>query len=128
VYPLVVGHLARVRDYQAKMQEPGPIGAAADGVNPRKNYLATQLQLFEDQVAAFAQLGDWTGGRAFDPPDLTSKNVKDTIQALAGQVRFEYVIGFSPAPSQTPRPHKMTVRLVGHKDARLTGGERVAVY
>jgi hypothetical protein len=82
----------------------------------------------EEQSAAFASLGDSTGGRSFDPPQLDASTARRIIQSLADEVRAEYIAGFSPEPGSPPASHRIEIRLKGRKDGKLVGGSRAAVY
>ena len=82
----------------------------------------------EGMAEAFSSLGELTGGRSFDPPDLNASTARSIIQFLADEVRAEYIAGFSPEAGMPPVSRQIVVRLKGHKEAKIVGGTRVAVY
>jgi len=76
-----------------------------------------------------AYLVEATGGRSFDPPELNPSAARDIIGFLAGEVRTEYIIGFSPEPGSRPSLHKIEIRLLGsNRGAKMIGGSRMAAY
>ena len=128
VYPLVVGHRARELEFQMRMEAPAAAGESPGAAAARGNAGLKEFQRTEEQVAAFASLGESTGGRSFDPPQLDPETVRRIIQFLADQVRYLYVVGYSPDFSSTPRAHNVEVRLRGQRGARLSGARRIVVH
>jgi hypothetical protein len=128
VYPLAVGHSARAAAFEMESAAP-PHPFDDDWTFEVRN--AYRKKLFdeaEQQTADFAGLGEATGGRAFDPPELKAGSARAIIQALADAVRSEYVAGFSPPPGSPAAAHEIRVRLVGRGEMKLAGGARTAVY
>ncbi len=128
VYPLLVGHEERVEEFNFQMRQPAPAGMNAGDFETRQNYFRTKFDATETQTARFSELGDATGGRAFDPPTLDAANARNILKALADEVRAEYVAGFAPDAGAAQSPHRIEIRLVQRKGAKITGGSRVSVY
>jgi len=128
VYPLVVGHQARISEFELSNEAPPRLNESEHDTEVRANYRRKTFEEEEALAASFASLGDLTGGRAFDPPDLNGGSARDVIRSIADAVRNEYVAGFAPEPGNPPVEHRIEIRLIGHKEARLTGGSREAVY
>ena len=75
--------------------------------------------------AAFRDLGQATGGFDFvfegkPPEDLLDR----VLKRLAGQIRFEYVAGYSPSRIAGKGTHKVQVVLKDRKRGQVIGGER----
>ena len=128
VYPLLVGHQARISEFGMESSAPPRSGEDEHAFSVRRDYRKKQFDETESQAAAFASLGDATGGRSFDPPELNAAAARDVIRSLADEVRAEYVAGFAPEPGSPPASHRIGIRLKGHKEAKLAGGGRLAVY
>ena len=134
IYPLLVGHQARIAEFNMRIAaspRPGETEDAAPGSTAAAHarYAQKVFDREEAQAGLFASLGEATGGRSFDPPELNSAAARDIIGFLAGDVRTEYIIGFSPEPGLTPSPHKIEIRLLGtNRGAKIIGGSRMAVY
>jgi VWFA-related protein len=128
IYPLLVGHQARVAQFNMRMSEPLHPGENPEAGAARARY----AQIFdheEAQAELFTSLGEATGGRSFDPPELNPSTARDIIAFLAGEVRTRYIIGFSPESGSTRSPHQIEVRLIsGRPGAKIAGGSRIALY
>ena len=128
IYPLLVGHQARITEFNMRMAASRP-GETPEDAAAHARYSQTVFDREEAQADLFTGLGEATGGRSFDPPELNPSAARDVIGFLAGEVRTEYIIGFSPEPSSTPSPHKIEIRLLGgNRAAKIVGGSRIAVY
>ena len=127
VYPLLLGHRARIADLEMQTEAPRP-GEDEQTASARLAYRKKLFDATEEQVTAFASLGDLTGGRAFDPPDLNASTARGIVQSLADEVRAEYAAGSRRNLGSPPASHKIRVHLVGLKDAKLVGGARTAIY
>jgi hypothetical protein len=79
-------------------------------------------------VERFAQLADLTGGRSFDPPSSNLDRIQKVLEAMAVLVRTEYVAGFSPEPSSTPRKHRIEMKLLNPALGKILGGHRDATF
>lgn len=128
VYPLLVGHQARISGFGMENSAPPRSGEDEHAFSVRQDYRKKQFDEAEGEAAAFAGLGDATGGRSFDPPELNAAAARGVIRSLADEVRAQYVAGFSPEPESPPASHRIEIRLKGHKEAKLVGGGRLAVY
>jgi len=113
IYPLLVGHQARIAQFNMRMEAPPRPGETPKDAAAHARYAQTVFEHEEAQAGLFVGLGVATGGRAFDPPELNPSAARDVIGFLAGEVRTEYIIGFSPEPGATPSPHKIEIRLLG---------------
>ncbi len=102
----------------------------------------------------FELLGDLTGGLRFDAmnhcvipgsdtPDLalllfrngysmTGYETNDVLERVKKHAlaRFSssYTVGFVPSPSESPREHKLEVKLAPKSSGKVTGGKRSATY
>jgi hypothetical protein len=129
IYPLLVGHQARIAEFNMRAEAPLRPGETPEAAAVRATYAQTVFEREEAQAGLFAGLGEATGGRSFDPPELNSSAARDIIGFLAGEVQTAYIIGFSPEPGSTPSAHKVEIRLVGGtRGAKILGGSRMAVY
>jgi hypothetical protein len=104
-------------------------GENSEGAAVHTRYAQTIFDREEAQAGLFAGLGEATGGRAFDPPELNASPAREIVGFLAGEVQTAYMIGFSPEPGATPSAYKVEIRLVGGtRGAKILGGFRMAVY
>ena len=81
----------------------------------------------EEEIAAYASLGELTGGRSFDPPMMNSDMLRRITGALVGSVLTEYVVGFTPGSCESGK-HKLAVKLRSKETGKLTGGTRTVVH
>jgi len=66
-----------------------------------------------------------TGGRAFEFSGIDADDLMDRIlQGIATEIRTEYVAGYYPASTGTPRLHKVQVVLKDMARGRIVGGAR----
>ena len=78
VYPVVLGHARLVSRAQERL---------------------SRIQEREATILDFADVGERTGGRSFDPPVFDSQVVRQILQAMVGHIQAEYVAGYYPAAS-----------------------------
>lgn len=126
VYPVVLGH-QRIADQVRQVQESGynRQGVMSDGARHRLSRIEEQ----EREIQDFARLGELTGGRSFDPRWINLNMVRRILGAMVGQIRCEYVVGFTPAPSSgDPKRHKLEVRLRSKDLGRVLGGVRTVTH
>ena len=125
IYPVALGH-GRIVE---KAREIAPL---INGNPGRPNESAQRqmynLHLLEQEIGEFASLGELTGGRAFDPPMMNSDTLRRIISAMVGSVLTEYVIGFTPGPSDNPAKHHLMVKLLSGETGKLIGGTRTVVH
>jgi len=123
VYPVVLGHWKlgekiRAQNEREANRRPGSIpSAATDRLNEQ-----------ESEIQQFAGLGRLTGGGAFDPPAMGPGVLRQIVAGLAARVQTEYVLGFTPESSGTPRRHKLEVRLRDKSLGQIVGGKRQVVH
>ena len=120
VYPVVLGH----RKLMERMAEVQQSQQPSEAISGTLNYLMAK----QNQIMAFARLGELTGGRSFDPPSITLTVMRSVLSSMVGQVRTEYVIGFVPEASGGPRPHKLEIRLREKDAGKVMGGTRTVVH
>jgi hypothetical protein len=87
---------------------------------------------FEERLG---RLGKLTGGRSMVPsPEkadgaLVASTLSDILQSVRNEGLSQYVVGFAPhASSDTPREHKLEIKLGSRSGRQLTGGKRQAIY
>ena len=96
IYPLLVGHEARIAEFNMRMAAPPRPWETPEDAAAHARYAQTVFDSEDAQASLFTGLGGATGGRSFDPPELNPSAARDVIGFLAGEVRTEYIIGFSP--------------------------------
>ncbi len=88
----------------------------------------SRARWLEWRMAAFAALGDATGGRSFDPPEVSNGIVGRILLAVTQAARAEYVAGYYPAAGDgAPRARVVSVQLVGKGKGKIQGGRRLVV-
>ena len=126
VYPVVLGH-AKIAEQVKQVQQTGynHQGVMSDGARQRMSRLEEQ----EREIQDFASLGGLTGGRSFDPPMINLMMIQRILGAMVGQVRCEYVVGFTPPAGEgDPTKHKLEVRLRSKELGKVLGGSRVIAH
>lgn len=126
IYPVALGH-QKILERIKHVMETGynKQGIMNDGAKTR----LFQLEQQQNEILEYASLGELTGGRSFDPPMMNLMMIRTILGAMAGAVRFEYVIGFQPqAGEDKPRKHKLAVKLASKELGKVTGGTRVVVH
>jgi hypothetical protein len=123
VYPVVLGHQKIVERIERGVRQQVGDGRTP---NPPSNDLRN-AEAQQQRIERFASLGEQTGGRHFDPRFFTPESLRNILQFMVGQVRNEYVAGYSPAPSgsEKKKTHKLTVRLKDKEFGKLLGGTRL---
>jgi hypothetical protein len=66
-------------------------------------------------VGVFREVAEATGGKAF----RRSSDIQNELNAVVAESQATYLLGFSPAEAADGRYHRLTVKLVGHRDATL---------
>ena len=120
VYPVVLGHGKLLERMGEEQQRQKPFEPTSGALN---NLMAKQNEIME-----FARLGELTGGRSFDPPEITLTVMRSVLGSMVGQVRTEYVVGFAPEASGAPCKHKLEIRLRGKDTGKVTGGTRTVLH
>lgn len=112
VYPAVLGH----KNLQ-------------DQINVNKSAIrGMNLESQQHEIQRFTQLGPLTGGRAFDLPQVSIAVMQQILGYMVGQIRHQYLAGFVPEVSGSPRTHKLQVRLIDKSQGTLMGGTRTLVH
>lgn len=126
VYPVVLGH------YRISDQIRGVLQRGTDRRGMYTEQARNRLDLLkmrEEQMQEFAGLGEMTGGRSFDPPQINLNAVRQVLSVVVSQVQCEYVVGFNPGPpsGQSGR-HKLQVKLRSKDLGKVMGGERIITH
>lgn len=109
-------------------QIAGPVREREIAIYPVALGHRTMSESKELQVLEFARLGELTGGRSYDPDVVNRSVMKQILEGLVGSIRTEYVVGFTPGPSATPRKHTIEVRLRDKKLGQIVGGTRAVTH
>ena len=140
VYAVLLGHGRLQEAYEqaisdsAKAAFAGERGSTVggDGQPPTGGSPDRKLKVAEESLRAanaFASLGVLTGGRDFDPPEITLDVMQRVLEDVALSVSTEYIVGFSPeAGDGKPRKHTIEIRLRNQQAGKVLGGSRSAVY
>lgn len=89
----------------------------------------TMSESGERNVRVFLDMGEATGGLAFEPEQITATVMEEILTGVAEHLRSEYVVAFRPAPSDgKPVTHHLEVRLRPGQKGVVTGGVRDVVY
>lgn len=122
VYPVVLGHWRLVQ--RAGLEQLATFDSRGTA-NPRAQQRLARIQEQETTILEFAELGEKTGGRSFDPRDLNSLVARQILQAMASHIQAEYVAGYYPAPAATPaKPRRIEVKLRSPALGKVRGGVR----
>ena len=125
LYPVVLGHQQLIE--QARNAQQRAMNRRGMP-NPNSMDRLDRIRDKEREIQEFAQLGEMTGGRGYDPRDVNSDVIRRLLTGLVEQVQAEYVAGYYPAPSSGPRrARKVEVRLRAAELGKIYGGARVLV-
>jgi VWFA-related protein len=125
VYPVVLGH-KRVVEQAARMQQ---VPGTGRGAPPVPTEGQARLKGIQEQMQQFAAIGAATGGRSFDPPTVNNTVVRAILSAVVKQVRYEYVVGYTPEESGAEkRTRKVQVRMLSKDKGKIEGGIRTVVH
>ena len=125
VYPVALGHwnlIERVRTEQERLASSNIRSTEASSPTLER------LQSQEREIVDFASLGELTGGRSYDPREISLNVMKQVLGGLVWSIRTEYTVGFAPEPSASPHKHKLEVRLRDKQLGQVTGGARTVVH
>jgi VWFA-related protein len=125
IYPVALGHWALVERVRAEQQRLASRNSRDVEVS---SPTLDRLQLQEREIVDFASLGELTGGRSYDPREISLTVMKQVLDGLVWSIRTEYTIGFSPERSDSLRKHRLEVRLRDKEIGRVTGGARTIVH
>jgi hypothetical protein len=122
LYPVVLGHASLV---ERAAQQRTPDFDRRGALNPRAQERLSRIQEREAAMLEFAEVGEQTGGRSFDPPVFNGRIVRQILQAMVGHIQSEYVAGYYPAPSGARgKPRKVEVKLRSAALGKVRGGVR----
>jgi hypothetical protein len=82
---------------------------------------------FNLTVPIVVDVGTMTGGTLFVPNHLNRAKMIEILEDVRGRAISQYVVGFAPNPSATPRKHKLEVTLVTKSEGSVVGGNRKGV-
>jgi VWFA-related protein len=119
LFPVILGH-DRILEGARYSQRRLP-----DRQNPGRGVISGDP--FEDRERRqeiFAELGEDTGGRSFDPKQLSFKAIEVILGLAVQTLRSEYVVGYYLDPSLKKGKHKVKVQLRSKSFGKLRGGER----
>lgn len=122
VYPVLLGHQRYIEEARA-VQESGynREGVLSQGARDR----LARIEDKERQMEEFGRLGELTGGRSFDPRFINAEILRQILGAMVAQVRCEYVVGVTLAPSARPTARKLEVKLRSKELGKVLGGVRI---
>ncbi|SPE41347.1 exported hypothetical protein [Candidatus Sulfopaludibacter sp. SbA3] len=119
-YDVLLGQIKQVQETGRDRQ-----GNLTDAANARM----MELRATQRHIQDFARLGELTGGRSFDSPQLSLNVMRQILGFMVGQVRNQYLAGFVPEkPAGPQRQHKLEVRLVDKRLGKVLGGTRTVVH
>ena len=88
----------------------------AQNRDPRAGRLTAQMQQDIKPIqGVFREVAEATGGKAF----RRSSNILGELQGVTEESHATYLLGFTPSEAADGQYHRLTVKLVGHKDATL---------
>jgi VWFA-related protein len=129
LYPVVLGH-ERLKKILGRAGGGGE-GPMPGRANPNAGPNNAQLRArdMEREMFEFASIGEATGGRSFDPPEVSPLIIRTILAGLVAQVRSQYVVGYDPGASgDGGKPHKVQVRLMAKDKGKLHGGLRTVIH
>lgn len=83
---------------------------------------------WERRMEEFAELGEKTRGRSFDPPGVNAASLRAILEIIVDSVRSEYVAGYYPAAGLEDGKHKVKVSLLSKSLGKIHGGEKEFFY
>ncbi|SPE38271.1 exported hypothetical protein [Candidatus Sulfopaludibacter sp. SbA3] len=140
VYPVVLGHRRILASLQkaerALSAQPNPPvtrnsgkGSSTRDPSPAASRRVDKEEAHEKSVERFGSLGEMTGGRNFDPPEINLDVLQKVLEGMSVLMRTDYVAGFSPeANSGTPHKHRIEVKLRNLDVGKIVGGKRETSY
>lgn len=126
LYPVILGHQRVMRRAMGGGGFGGGGGRGVPNVNTLDRQAVAKDQ--EAQMLEFAELGELTGGRSYDPPVVNSIIVREIMRSVATHVQMQYVAGYYPASSGEKRTHKLEVKLLRKDAGKLRGGTRTVLH
>ena len=80
------------------------------------------------RMRQFAALGKMTGGPTLDYPEVDASALRKILETVKTHGLSQYVVGFAPSSSETPKQHKLEIKLASKSSGTLEGGKRRAIY
>ena len=81
------------------------------------------------RMQEFKALGQMTGGRAFEYPNIDAKRLRAILDGVVSDARAQYVVGFAPASGEdATHQHRLEINLSSKSGGTIQGGKRRAVY
>ena len=144
VYPVILGHLRVLQNLNNAGAPPPPVPNPNESKSRKKNAAtynssnsksdkaamrARKAEARERLVEEFARLGEMTGGRSFDPPEINLGVMQKVVESIAVLMRTDYVAGYIPeATGGAPHKHKIEIKLLNSEIGKLVGGKREVSY
>lgn len=141
LYPVILGHERVVERALASRGGMGGVGGRGNvwggqrlpgigrgpGGQQNAQISAGRGRERESLMAEFADMGEATGGRSFDPSTVNNMMVRGILRSVVNQVKAQYVAGYYPLSSgEDKKLHQVRVKLLKKKrKGRLHGGERL---
>ena len=124
IYPVILDHNKYVEHPVAFSNTPGPAGGTA--VQARNGDPNSAFIYVNAPVASL--LGEMTDGGVYFSAKLDRKKMDDILEGIRDAQLAEYVVGFVPEPSQSPRKRKLEIVLRAKSVGKVVGGRRDAAY
>ncbi|MCP5116512.1 MAG: VWA domain-containing protein [bacterium] len=142
LYPVILGHdrvvkrgslgasrgqpNPRSRNPWGRQRLPGTGDPARGGINQQQRQSQARNQ--ESLMADFADVGDQTGGRSFDPVTVNSLMVRAILSTVVAEVKNEYVVGYYPTgEGKKNKPRKVEIKFAKSTKTKgkIYGGRRL---
>jgi len=123
VNPVVLGHSKLLDQMRNQQEKESARSSKTPSAIPSD--AAERMNEKQMEIEHFGSLGRLTGGHAFDPPQMDLTILRRILEGLVGEVRTEYVVGFTPDADVEGKRHKLEVRLRDKSVGQMVGGTRV---
>jgi hypothetical protein len=135
VYPVVLDYhhwMVRKNDLETYLDErKKKIDDEAKRKDDRAAFLGLTpaLQKLVLDMESFGKLGEMTGGNSLMNYDkVDSDTLQEILRAVIGDAQSQYLVGFVPPSSESPKQHKLEIRLAAKTSGTISSGKRTAIY